>query len=405
MYLLDNILSSVKKILDLGRKPNFVVILWFLVPFVAVLLEINRGDAYINNYLIYKNVFWHTFHQQNLYSLYPAEYMDKNHYGPLFSILIAPFAFLPNFMGATLWAMLNVWILFYAVQKLPVSSWGKNIILLIGLIETLTAIQNLQFNPMLCSWILLTYVFIKEGKVGLAAMLIVAGTFIKLYGIVGIPFIFFSKDYKKLIGYLLLWIFIFFCLPMFISSPEFVSKSYFDWYQVLLEKNLENISSYQNTKMTDISAMGFVKRVSGYYSLPNFYFTLPASILMFLPLYRFSKWKEVKFQLTYLAQVLIGLVIFSTSAESPTYVIAVVGFGIWYVLFAPKPSKWMYFLLLFVLVLTVFSPTDLFPRYVREEFVIKYALKALPCFIAWLVISFQLLFANFEQNGPNANQA
>ena len=103
-------LSSVKKILDLGRKPNFVVILWFLVPFVAVLLEINRGDAYINNYLIYKNVFWHTFHQQNLYSLYPAEYMDKNHYGPLFSILIAPFAFLPNFMGATLWAMLNVWI-------------------------------------------------------------------------------------------------------------------------------------------------------------------------------------------------------------------------------------------------------------------------------------------------------
>lgn len=398
-------LSSVKKILDLGRKPNFVVILWFLVPFVAVLLEINRGDAYINNYLIYKNVFWHTFHQQNLYSLYPAEYMDKNHYGPLFSILIAPFAFLPNFMGATLWAMLNVWILFYAVQKLPVSNWGKNIILLIGLIETLTAIQNLQFNPMLCSWILLTYVFIKEGKVGLAAMLIVAGTFIKLYGIVGIPFIFFSKDYKKLIGYLLLWAFIFFCLPMFISSPEFVSKSYFDWYQVLLEKNLENISSYQNTKMTDISAMGFVKRVSGYYSLPNFYFTLPASILMFLPLYRFSKWKEVKFQLTYLAQVLIGLVIFSTSAESPTYVIAVVGFGIWYVLFAPKPSKWMYFLLLFVLVLTVFSPTDLFPRYVREEFVIKYALKALPCFIAWLVISFQLLFANFEQNGPNANQA
>ena len=399
-------LSSVKKILDLGRKPNFVVILWFLVPFVAVLLEINRGDAYINNYLIYKNVFWHTFHQQNLYSLYPAEYMDKNHYGPLFSILIAPFAFLPNFMGATLWAMLNVWILFYAVQKLPVSNWGKNIILLIGLIETLTAIQNLQFNPMLCSWILLTYVFIKEGKVGLAAMLIVAGTFIKLYGIVGIPFIFFSKDYKKLIGYLLLWAFVFFCLPMFISSPEFVSKSYFDWYQVLLEKNLENISSYQNTKMTDISAMGFVKRVSGYYNLPNFYFTLPASILMFLPLYRFSKWKELKFQLTYLAQVLIGLVIFSTSAESPTYVIAVVGFGIWYVLFAPKPSKWMYFLLLFVLVLTVFSPTDLFPRYVREEFVIKYALKALPCFIAWLVISFQLLFANFEQNGlPNANQA
>jgi len=396
-------LKSVKNIFSFQKSPNFVTILWFLVPFVAVILEISRGDSYINNYLIYKNVFWHTFHQQNLYSFYPTEYIDKNHYGPLFSILIAPFALLPNFIGATLWAMLNVWILFYAVHKLPVSKWGKNIILVISLIETLTAIQNLQFNPMLCSWILLTYVFIKEDKLGLAAMLIVAGTFIKLYGIVGIPFIFFTKDYKKLIAYLILWTTIFYCLPMFISSPEFVTQSYYDWYQCLLEKNIENISSYQSSGMTDISAMGFVKRVSGFYTMPNFFFTIPAGILMLLPLYRFSKWNEIKFQLSYLAQVLIGLVIFSTSAESPTYVIAVVGFGVWYVLFAPKPNMWMYLLLLFVLLLTVFSPTDLFPRYLREEFVVKYSLKALPCFIAWITISIHLLFANFEQNAPDAH--
>jgi len=402
--LWGNMLKSAKNILSFQRSPNFVTIFWFLVPFVAVLLEIGRGDSHINNFLIYKNVFWHTLHQQNLYSFYPAEYMDKNHYGPLFSILIAPFALLPNFIGATLWAMLNVWVLFYAVHKLPVSIWGKNIILLICLIETLTAVQNLQFNPMLCSWILLTYVCIKEDKLGLAAMLIVAGTFIKLYGIVGIPFIFFTKDYRKLIAYLILWAIIFFCLPMFISSPEFVTQSYFDWYQSLLEKNIENISSYQSSGMTDISAMGFVKRVTGFYKLPNFYFTIPAGILMLLPLYRFSKWKDIKFQLSYLAQLLIGLVIFSTSAESPTYVIAVTGFGIWYVLNAPKPAKWMYILLMFVLVLTVFSPTDLFPRYLREEFVVKYSLKALPCFIAWLTISFHLLFAKFEQNQPNVHQ-
>lgn len=398
-------LKSTKNIFSFQRSPNFVTLFWFLVPFVAVLLEINRGDSYINNYLIYKNVFWHTFHQQNLYSFYPAEYSDKNHYGPLFSIIIAPFALLPNFIGATLWAMLNVWVLFYAVHKLPVSQWGKNIILLISLIETLTAVQNLQFNPMLCSWMILTYVFIKEDKLSLAAMLIIAGTFVKLYGIVGIPFIFFTKDYKKLIGFLILWTVLFFVLPMFISSPEFVTKSYIDWYQCLLEKNIENISSYQSSGMTDISVMGFVKRVSGFYNLPNFYFTIPGGILMLLPLYRFSNWTQIKFQLSYLAQLLIGLVIFSTSAESPTYVIAVTGFGIWYVLYAPKPAKLKYILLMFVLVLTVFSPTDLFPTYLREEFVVKYSLKALPCFIAWLTISFHLLFAKFDQNHPNAYHA
>ena len=390
--------ASFKYIFSFQRSPNFVTIFWFLVPFVAVLIEISRGDAYINNYFIYKNVFWHTLHQQNLYSLYPAEYMDKNHYGPLFSIIIAPFAILPNFIGATLWAMLNVGILYYAIQKLPITLWGKQIILLISLIETLTSIQNLQFNPMLCSWIILTYVCIKENKLGVAALLIVAGVFVKLYGIVGIPFIFFSKDYKKIIGYVILWSIILFCLPMLISSPEFITRSYVDWYHCLLEKNIENISSYQNNAMTDISAMGFVKRVSGFYDIPNFYFIIPAGIVTLLPLYRFSKWKVVNFQLSYLAQLLIGLVIFSTSAESPTYVIAVVGFGIWYVLFAPKPPQWLFVLLIFVLILTVFSPTDLFPEYLREAFVIKYSLKALPCFISWIIISYHLLFANFQSN-------
>lgn len=397
--------KQIKNILDFSNKPNFVTILWFLVPIIAVILLISRGDSEINNYLIFKNVFWHTVHQQNLYSVYPEAYFDKNHYGPLFSILIAPFAVLPNFIGATLWTMLNIWILFYAVHKLPISNWGKNIILLICLIETLTSVQNLQFNPMLCSWIILTYVFIKEGKLGLAAMLIVAGTFVKLYGIVGIPFIFFTKDYKKIFGYLVLWAILFFCLPMFISNPEFVVQSYFDWYQSLLNKNIENITSYQSGGMQDISAMGFVKRISGFYNLPTLYFTIPAGILMLLPICQYSKWNLVKFQLTYLAQLLIGLVIFSTSAESPTYVIAVIGFGIWYVLSAPKPKKWMYVLLLLVLILTVFSPTDLFPKFLRDQYVVKYSLKAVPCFLSWLIISIQLIFAKFDQNNSDESHS
>ena len=393
--------TSFKKILSFNLKPNFVTILWFLIPFIAILLEFGRGDTYINNYLIFKNVFWHTLHQQNLYNLYPAEYFDKNHYGPLFSILIAPFALLPNLIGGTLWGMLNVLILFYAVNKLPVTEWGKNIILLISVIETLTSIQSLQFNPMLTSWILLTYISVKENKNWLAALLIVAGTMIKLYGIAGIPFIFLSKDTKQIIGYLILWAVILFGLPMLISSPAYQIQSYFDWYHCLVEKNIENVTSYQSSGMTDISAMGLTKRISGYYSIQNFYFTIPAGIVMLLPLFRFSKLIETKYQLTYLAQVLIGLVIFSTSAESPTYVIAVIGFGIWYVIYAPKPPKWMYLLLIFVLILTVFSPTDLFPKYLRDEFVIKYSIKALPCLVAWLIISFKLLFDNFAKTTQN----
>jgi len=360
-----------------------------------VLIEIQRGDSYINNYFIYKNVFWHTLHEQNLYALYPAQHFDKNHYGPLFSILILPFALLPNIIGATLWGMSNIALLYFAIQKLPISVWGKNIILLISLIEALTSIQNLQFNPMLCSWMILSLIYIRNNQLSLAALLIVAGTFIKLYGIIGLPFIFFSNDYRKLIGYLILWSIVLFCIPMFISSPEFIIQSYQDWYFTILEKNYENVNSYLTNSMTDISTMGMIKRSTGFYHLANFYFTIPAGILMFLPLYRFSKWQNTQFQLTYLAQLLMGVVIFSTSAESPTYVIAVVGFGIWYTLYTPKPPVLMYCLLILLLILTVFSPTDLFPSFLHV-FVLKYALKALPCFLAWIFISFSLLFHNFN---------
>ena len=389
--------AFVTKIFDIKKKPNFITVLWFLVPFIALMIEVQKENIFINNYLIYKNVFWHTFQEKNLYNLYPAEYFDKNHYGPLFSILIAPFAILPNYIGLMLWGMVNVSILFYAVGRLPITFWGKNIILLLSLIETLTSTQNLQFNPMLCSWIILSYVTIKNSQLSLAAFLIVAGTFIKLYGVVGLPFIFFTKDYKKLIGYLILWAIILFCLPMFISSPEFVYQSYIDWFHVLVEKNIENVNSYLNANMQDISVMGLIKRTTGFYHLANFYFIIPAGIMMLLPLYRFSKWGNTSFQLTYLAQLLIGLVIFSTSAESPTYVIAVVGFGIWYVLHAPKPALYLYILLILVLALTVFSPTDLFPN-ILQAIVVKYALKSLPCFLAWLFISYSLLFNSFDNN-------
>lgn len=385
------------KTFDLNKKPNFITFLWFLVPFIALIVEGLRGDAFINNYLIFKQVFWHSLHQENLYQLYPEQYVDKNHYGPLFAVLIAPFAILPNSLGLLLWGMLNVYLLFYAVGKLPISFWGKNIILLISLIETLTSIQNLQFNPMLCSWIILSYVAIKNNNISLAAFFIVTATLIKIYGVVALPFIFFTRDYKKLIGYLILWTIILFCLPMFISSPEFVYQSYIDWCHVLVEKNSENINSYLNGSMQDISVMGFFKRVTGYYHLANFYIIIPAGILMLLPLYRFSKWGNTNFQLTYLAQLLIGVVIFSTSAESPTYVISVVGFGIWYVLHAPKPPITMYLLLILLLILTIFSPTDLFPN-VLQNIVVKFALKVLPCFLAWLYITKNLLFNQFDNN-------
>lgn len=373
---------------------HWITILWFLIPTVAVILLTLQGPSHYNNYLIFKHVFWNSLQQKDLYDSYPNLYNDKNHYGPFFSIIIAPFALLPNFLGIILWTLFNISILFFAIHKLNLSENNNRIVLLLCLVETLTSVQNLQFNPMLVGWIILSFVYVREGKLSWASLFIVAGTFVKLYGVVGLAFLFFTRSYKKMIIYLLIWALVFFLLPMLISNPSFICKSYLDWFHSLVEKHNENINSYQFGSMTDISAMGFVKRITCYYSIPNLYFLLPAAFLSLMPLTRTSFYYNANFQLFYLAQLLIGLVIFSSSAESPTYVIAVVGFSIWYI--HQSKSFWNVLLLIMVLLLTILSPTDLFPKIIREQYIIRYSLKALPCLLSWLTITYDLLFKNYN---------
>lgn len=378
------------------RVPVLTVI-WFLFPMLACIAEISRGLGDINNYLIYKQVFWHTLEQKHLYLSYPSEYADVNHYGPLFSILIAPFALLPVYVGCFFWCLFNVAVLFYAIKKLPVTILQQRWILLIGVFELITSIHSVQFNPMLCGMILLSFTAIEKEDILLGTFFIVAGTLIKIYSVVGLLFFLFTPHKKKFILYSAMWFVVLFCLPMIISSPSFIIESYKNWFTVLVEKNGQNIVSSMNAGMQDISVMGMVRRIFGVYQMPNTFVTLPAGILMLLPLLRFNFWKNQAYRLHYLALLLIGLVIFSSSAESPTYVIAVIGYLIWHVQ-QPDNNRLPYKVLMgLVLLLTIFSPTDLFPRFIREQYVLRYSLKALPCFIAWLAVVYTLFKSQFNQ--------
>lgn len=372
------------------------VLLWFVLAAAAAIAEISRGVSAINNYEIFTGVFRHTIHRQHLYLTYPAEYVDSNHYGPLFSVLIAPFALLPRAIGCFLWCMANAWVLFYAISRLNFSFKQRNLILLIGLVEMMTAIHNVQFNPMLTGWILLSFILIEEENEFWACFFIVAGFLVKIYGIAGIAFFWFSRHKIKFIGYFIFWFVVLFCLPMVISSPAFILQSYQDWFNSLVEKNAQNIDANDTNLMQDISVMGMIRRIGNIETLPNFWITAPAAICYGIPLLRFKQYRSAFFRISYLCLAMIGVVIFSSSAESSTFVIAVAGIGIWYVAQQPPYTKASNFLLGLVILLTSLSATDLFPPYVRDNWIRPYSLKALPCFVMWLVILWQLLFQDFR---------
>ena len=86
------------------KKPFFsdrrtLLGLWLLLPVVAALIKISKH----NNFLIFRYVYWHTVEQLPLYIPYPDQYADTNHYGPFFSLVIAPFALLPTWWGLLFW--------------------------------------------------------------------------------------------------------------------------------------------------------------------------------------------------------------------------------------------------------------------------------------------------------------
>jgi len=60
-------------------------------------------------------------------------------------------------------------------------------------------------------------------------------------------------------------------------------------------------------------------------------------------------------------------------------------------LFGIKPSKMLLAFVVLLFILTCLSPTDLFPRVIRKEWVEPYVLKAVPCIVLWVVILAQMM--------------
>lgn len=373
---------------------HVVFFVWIALAFFTAGKQIFINSY--NNYLIFKFTFVHALNHVNLY-LPASQYFDVNHYGPFFSLLIAPFAMMPDWLGMITWQLANTIFLFWAITKLPITENQKILILWLSTHELLTSILSFQFNPSIAAIIILSFVCIENKKDFWAAFFIILGTFVKLYGIVGLAFFFFSKQKIKFIGSLAFWFVIFFIAPMIIFSPQYILQSYQDWYVALIEKNQTNISL---SGATDISVMGMARRIFRDSSIPNTPFILVAITVFGLIYLRIKQYQHIVFRLLFLASILLFTVLFSSGAESPTFIIAFIGVSLWFVL-QPQPYKITSIsLIVFALIITSFSPSDLFPQFIRDNYIKQYSLKALPCLLILIFIWNALLRLDFSKKLP-----
>lgn len=364
--------------------------LYILMVVIASLQQIFGSHNY---YDIFRYSYIHLTHQVTLYGLHPTEYGDLFLYGPLYALLFAPFSFVPFWLGWFLWIAFNSWILYYAIRKINISQQQQLIILFLIAHELLTTIQRGTCNPFITACIILPFVFVEEKKEGWATFFIAMGMLMKIYPVVALACFPFAGNKIKFIAGFIIWTVILGFLPLLVTNFDFLMLTYRQWIEQLVEKNDLNV---QVTSIQDISIFGLIRRGIGWAAMP----TLPVLALgaaAFASVYiHFRSYKDQWFQLMILSSVLIFCTIFSTGSESSTYIIAMTGVAIWYVL-QPRPvSGWHLALIVFAFLLISMSPSDLVPGFIKK-FIVKKSLKALPAVVIWCYIIYQLHAAAFKQ--------
>jgi hypothetical protein len=240
--------------------------------------------------------------------------------------------------------------------------------------------------------ILIGFCLFERGFFFVGVSCIVLTGFIKIYGLIALGLLVFYPTKIKHAIYTLLNIAFFLILPLIVIPVKQLVFLYQSWGNLLLG---DHSSAY------GLSVIGWLN--SWFHVMPNkTIVSLVGVLILGLPLLWSKRYSSDSFRMMWLANVLVWMVIFNHMAESPTFIIAVVGVILWY--FAKPATFTSQVVILLVFVFTILSRTDIFPKYVKDHFFDPYMIKVVPCILCWVVICYDSIFGKEEKleiNGDN----
>jgi hypothetical protein len=310
--------------------------------------------------------------------LYPGASGSPYKYSPTFALLFAPFAVSSPFIGVFLWSVVNAGAFIAAVLALPLRRSDRALILWISLIELIISMRGYQSNGLVAACIIGTLVCLEKDWPIAAAACVVAGFNIKLYGAAGAIFFLFYPHKIRFLASGAALALAAFLLPLAVVS----------WSQLLAQyRGWADIMSQDEGVFYKMSIMGAVQVWTGW-TPPRPWTELVVMIAMLLPLVRFELYPQQLYRMRMLASFLLGLVIFNHMTEKQTFIIAVAGGALWYVLSAR--DRLSAALLWIMLLITSIGASELMPEYVKVHFLQPYNLKVVPCALIWLALQVEL---------------
>ncbi len=357
-------------------KTEKILIRIYLIAAVLISLKIAFLEN-CDNYDSFVAAFDHLRKNYDLYLSYPLEYHTEYNYSPFFALYMGLFYFLPNWLGILLWNLSHTVTLLVAIHLLPIDTKKKIVVYWFCLIEFITAAENVQTNSTVAALMILVFIFQQKEKTGLSSLLFVFGFFFKIYVLTAGVFFLCYKKKGAFVLKSLGWAILFFTLPLLIVSFDQLVFLYQSWfYRLQIQSARDSLSL--------IGVIGMFKFIQ----IEQGWIMLAGTVTMLLVLLKKQVYHNLQFQQLYLAGILLFTVVFNPGVESPTYIIAVAGVAIWYI--SAERMKWHQWLMALVFVFTCLSPTEIFPRFIRNQFMVPYHIKAIPCILVWAVCMIEL---------------
>lgn len=328
-------------------------LLGLVVAIVATALETFR--LRYANYLVYADStmdFWHGINP------YTQDFVDAHGrfflYTPVFSVLFAPIAFLPKWLGPFVWNLGNYSLFALSVFTLPKQYDAYKLKIFLFLLLILEqSIFTFQFNIVVAYCFLFAFTLLERGKTFWAILLIMISTTTKVYGIVELLLLFcYQKPFRNLcyaalLGVLLLM------LPALKTGFGGLLPCYENWWNMLSQH--QSIVYY-----TSLLYAYPLRYVLDYYRIVQL-ITIGVVVVLFFWQYR--RWSDFKFRAITLGVLMGWIIVFGDSSETHTYLIALAGYMLWYWLQAEhtlfdKVLFWAMFVFFSIVPVDAFVPVS-----------------------------------------------
>lgn len=235
-------------------------ILFFLIAIIVSLIESNERT----DFLIYQMASKDIVHYSNPYS---HPYIDGYYYyySILFACLIYPFTFLNTYWSTFLWLMLNSFFLYSIINKtaefLNISHYSIKTQFLFYFLFMIFNIRTIRENYhsaqvtiLLLYFMLLSLNYLIQHKHLLSSIFLAIAINIKLLGLPLLVY-YLYKGYWKIFVYTILWIILFFLLPLLGMSKPFYTDCMIQWWQLINPTKQQHIFDVDERSFHSISTL------------------------------------------------------------------------------------------------------------------------------------------------------